>query len=175
MFIPVRSLLSRDTLAEEQPFGGSTVMILLIIVIVMVAICIALYTTLLFLRRRRRERKRVEEQSMPLVGGSRRLTISTNRKSINIYDEKRRLVDPSRPDSPNGVPEITITFPDEEEPSGKRKSGRVVLVRVGETSIGMEPLEQDAPPMYEKEGGRFQSIDLERVGGLKEKPAMSWN
>lgn len=80
----------------------------------------------------------------------------------------------SPPLSPDSVPEIRITFPDEEDESGRQKGGRVVIVRVGEHGIGLEPLRDEQLPAYEKEtGGRFQSIDMDRIGGLKEKS--SWN
>jgi len=66
------------------------------------------------------------------------------------------------------VPEIRITFPDEQDESGRHKSGRVVVVRVGEHSVGLEPLDEEQLPAYEREGG-FHSIDMDRIGGLKEK------
>lgn len=75
-----------------------------------------------------------------------------------------------QPPSPTTeVPEIRITFPEEFDASGKRQSGRVVVVRVGETSIGLEPVVgEEKLPAYETDG-RFQSLDLERIGGLGEK------
>ncbi len=85
------------------------------------------------------------------------------------------LANPNSPPlSPENVPEIRITFPDEQDESGRLKSGRVVVVRVGETSIGLEPLQDEQLPAYEKEGGeRFHSIDMDRIGGLKEKESWS--
>ena len=76
---------------------------------------------------------------------------------------------PSPPPSP--VPEIRITFPDEEDMSGKRTSGRVVVLRIGESgAIGMEPVSHDALPPYQRDDAeRFQSLDLDRIGGLREK------
>jgi len=70
---------------------------------------------------------------------------------------------------PSSPPEIRITFPDEED--AKDKGGRVVVVRVSESgSIGMAPLAQDAlPPYQSSDADRFQSLDLNRLGGLKEK------
>lgn len=81
----------------------------------------------------------------------------------------------SAPPSPSSVPEIRITFPDEQDESGKRKSGRVVVVRVGEHSVGMEPLrEEEQLPAYEREGsGAWEKIDIESIGGLKEKTRLS--
>ena len=80
----------------------------------------------------------------------------------------------SPPLSPDNVPEIRITFPDEQDEAGRRKSGRVVVVRVGETGVGLEPLKEEQLPAYEKETGeRFHSIDMERIGGLKEKSQWS--
>lgn len=92
--------------------------------------------------------------------------------SIHIYHDKpssdRDSSTPSTPGSP--VPEIRITFPEEFDESGKRQSGRVVVVHVGETGIGMEPLKGEKLPAYQVENGRMESVDLERVGGLEEKP-----
>ena len=77
------------------------------------------------------------------------------------------------PSSPplSPVPEIRITFPDEQcEKTGRRKSGRVLVVRVGEKGVGLEPLGEDEQlPAYESEKERYQSLDLDRIGGLKEK------
>lgn len=76
----------------------------------------------------------------------------------------------STPSSPGEIPEIRITFPDEHDETGRPQSGRVVIVRVGENGIGLEPVPDDQLPAYCKEtGDRFDSIDMERVGGLKEK------
>ena len=79
--------------------------------------------------------------------------------------------DASQPNSPTSpVPEIRITFPEEEDEGGKRKSGRVVVVRISETGgVGLEPYNDDHLPPYQKsDAERFQSLDLDRMGGLKE-------
>ncbi len=115
------------------------------------------------------------------VANHRRLTITTNQSggrspSIYVYDEKSSLTsNPSSPPlSPENIPEIRITFPDEHDESGRPKSGRVVIVRVGEHGVGLEPLRDEQLPAYEKEAGeRFHSIDMERIGGLKEKSSWS--
>lgn len=76
--------------------------------------------------------------------------------------------EPSSPSSP--VPEIRITFPEEEDECGKRRSGRVVVVRISEAGgVGLEPYNDDHLPAYQKsDAERFQSLDLDRMGGLKE-------
>ncbi len=68
------------------------------------------------------------------------------------------------------VPEIRLTFPDDEG-RADQSTGRVVVVHVTETgSIGMSPLQQEPLPPYQRsDAGRFQSIDLDRIGGLREK------
>ncbi|TQS37827.1 hypothetical protein Golomagni_01687 [Golovinomyces magnicellulatus] len=91
-------------------------------------------------------------------------------KNYSIYDEKRLPTSQKSQLTPDSVPEIRITFPDEQDESGRRMSGRVVVVRVGESGIGLEPLrEEDQLPAYEEKGGRFHSIDMDSIGGLKEK------
>lgn len=116
------------------------------------------------------------EAQLPLYekrqSSHRRLTITAmpykGRESVVVYSEKQNLM--RSPDSPTSpVPEIRITFPDEVDESGKRQSGRVVVVRVGEHSVGLEPVQDDLPPYQRDASDRFDSLDLDRIGGLKEK------
>ncbi|KMU90896.1 hypothetical protein CIHG_08552 [Coccidioides immitis H538.4] len=75
---------------------------------------------------------------------------------------------PSPPSSP--VPEIRITFPEEEDTNGTRRPGSVVVVRIGEKGgIGLEPYTESLPPYQANSSDRFQSLDLDRMGGLKDK------
>lgn len=133
---------------------------------------------LLFLRSMRRARKHAEaDGQLPLYekrqSSHNRLTITAmpykGRESVVVYSEKQGLMrsSPGTPTSP--VPEIRITFPDEVDESGKRQSGRVVVVRVGEHSVGLEPVHEDLPPYQRDASDRFDSLDLDRIGGLKEK------
>lgn len=73
------------------------------------------------------------------------------------------------PDSP--VPEIRITFPDEHDDTGCKKEGRVVVVKIGDHgSVGMAPcMDEPAPPYHQAARERLKSLDLERIGGLREK------
>ncbi|KAH6684086.1 hypothetical protein B0J14DRAFT_646001 [Halenospora varia] len=145
---------------------------LLIALMVLVFVALLLVGALYVVRKIRRNRA-IARQSLPQYeprDSHKRLTITTKgRSSVYVYDEKSSMM--NSPQSPplSPVPEIRITFPDEQDESGKRKSGRVVVVRVGDTSVGLEPLpEDDELPAYEK-GERFHSIDMDRIGGLKEK------
>lgn len=147
---------------------------LLISLLVLILLAIVLSGSLLLLRQRRR---RLEQQSrLPLYQNQahqRRLTITQNSRtgSIHVYNEKQDFMQ-SPPLSP--VPEIRITFPEEQDESGKPKAGRVVVVHIGENGgVGLSPARDELPPYQTSETGRFQSLDLERMGGLKEKEETS--
>jgi hypothetical protein len=168
-------LVTRDSGKE----GLSTTHVALIVSLLMlVLIGLVLIGGLMFLRSMRRARKQTEEDGqMPLYekrqSTLRRLTITAmpykGRESVVVYSEKQDLMR-NAPDSPTSpVPEIRITFPDEVDESGKPQSGRVVVVRVGEHSVGLEPVQDDLPPYQRDASDRFDSLDLDRIGGLKEK------
>jgi hypothetical protein len=147
---------------------------LLISLLVLVLFGITLVGALLVLRQQRRRK----QSELPLynTGGKnhRRLTITASQSgrtgSVYVYNEKRDLLENSSSPPASPVPEIRITFPEEEDDSGKRQSGRVVVVHISETGgVGLEPYHEELPPYQSNESGRFQSLDLERMGGLKEK------
>jgi hypothetical protein len=47
------------------------------------------------------------------------------------------------------------------------------VVRMGDTTVGMEPYDE-LPPYERREGeGGFHTLDLEKMGGLKEKEEVS--
>lgn len=161
------ALLARDSSSTEL---SSTVIDLLIALLVLVFILLILTAAIFFMRRRNR-RRALARQQLPLYSEKpsaaqhhRSLTISSSRASSLYYPNEKA------PRSPTAdVPEIRITFPDEHDESGRPRSGRVLLVRVGETSVGLEPMDDEQLPAYEKESSaRFHSIDMDRIGGLKE-------
>ncbi|KAK6950492.1 hypothetical protein Daesc_008820 [Daldinia eschscholtzii] len=136
--------------------------------------------TLLFMVRRAKRERQHQDDTLPQYndikhddGTTRRLTIQTadGRSSILVLNGRPMLNDPNSPPySPNNIPEIHITFPDEEDEQGHNKGGRVVVVRVGETTVGLEPVKEEQLPAYEKESSTgFYSIDMDQIGGLKEK------
>lgn len=71
---------------------------------------------------------------------------------------------------PSTPPAIHLTLPEELEDGTKSASERVVVVSIGEHGeVGLSPLAQEQLPPYQKHAtDRFQSLDLERLGGLKE-------
>lgn len=169
---------------EDSPDITPTMYKLLVALLVLFVVALFLVAGLLFLRRRRRAR---EASELPMHNDKRASTSSTSSHhrrnharpshSIHIYQDKpdtdEKSSRPSTPGSP--VPEIRITFPEEVDDAGKRQSGRVVVVHVGESGVGMSPVEEKLPA-YQEENGRMQSVDLERVGGLveKERKPLGW-
>jgi hypothetical protein len=160
--------------SEEQGTDNS-MKNLLITLVILVAFCLVLGGSLVALKRIRRSRK--EAGTLPSYDAAtrnhNRLTVQTNRDSTFLYSEKQNLIDNSSPMpmSPENVPEIRITFPEEEDKDGRRVSGRVVVVQVGEAGVGfVKPLIQDDLPPYQQNRSeeRFNSIDIDRIGGLKE-------
>lgn len=150
---------------------------LLVALLVLFILALCLVATLLVIRRRRRRNTVTElpmyndkRASSSSIGSHHRRNRARPSHSIHIYQEKPDLDEKSsRPSSPGSpVPEIRITFPEEFDDSGKRQSGRVVVVHVGDSGVGMSPFDEKLPS-YESEAGRMQSVDLERVGGLVEK------
>ena len=169
----LRTIYRRD---DDDGELSPTTINLAIALLALVLFASSLVGVLLVIRRRRRLRKQSE---LPLYNDKganhRRLTITATpygggSDAVYVVDEKRNLVDNSLSPPSSPIPEIRITFPEEEDDSGKRKSGRVVLVRIGEKGgVGLEPCDEDLPPYRPDNSDRFQSLDLDRMGGLKEK------
>jgi hypothetical protein len=167
----------RFIVAREEKKGGvdPNVVSLVVSLLVLVVLGLGLVAALFFLRSVRKAKREAE---LPLYekrqSNHRRLTITATpfgkgRESVIVYEEKQDLMANSSSPPPSPVPEIRITFPDEVDEAGKKQSGRVLVVRVGEHSVGLEPLEDDLPPYQRDASDRFDSLDLDRIGGLKEK------
>ncbi|KAK2592898.1 hypothetical protein QQS21_009393 [Conoideocrella luteorostrata] len=175
--IPSFSTISRR--GEDGPDN----MINLMIILLGLVFFALLLSSLLFIFFRRRRLQRLRNGSLPTYEDAKQmqnphgLTIETthNGRSSIYYigrDGQPMLQNPkSPPHSPDNVPQIHITFPDEHDDDGHTKSGRVLVVRVGDNAaVGLEPMQEEQLPAYEKEAkGQFQSIDMDRIGGLKEK------
>lgn len=192
----VRSLLARDSDAPEDTDDGSDHMInLMLIILGLVFFALILVSILFLFRRASRIKQQRASDMLPsyydaahleagnknFAGGNgnnhRGLTIETThngRSSIVVIgrDGHPMLANPnSPPHSPDNVPEIHITFPDEHDDNGRVQNGRVLVVRVGDNAtVGLEPMHDEQLPAYEKEAkGQFYSIDMDQIGGLKEK------
>jgi len=178
-----------DSLKKMVARDGTTndsVINLLIAVLSLIFFALLLVALLFLLRRMRRQRQmRAEvlpqyyDVDLKRTHNHRGLTIQTGkmdngRSSVVVIsrDGQPMLANPqSPPHSPDNVPEIHITFPDEHDEHGRPQSGRVLLVRVGDNAaVGLEPLHEEQLPAYEKESkSQFYAVDLEKIGGLKEK------
>ena len=166
--------LARRT--DGAPPFDRTMVTLLVVLLVLLIVALFLVAGLLYLRYRRRARRNAElppyseddekrMSSMSTTSSHRRVMVRPS-ESV-LYSEKQSLADNSSSPPPSPLPEIHITFPEEVDDSGKRTSGRVVVVRVGDNGIGLEPVE--GLPAYSSDDKRFESLDLDRIGGLVEK------
>lgn len=171
------------TRSEDGDGSNNMTIALLTTLAILVVLALALMATLIWLRNIRRARKQAEQDAqLPLYEkrqSNRRLTITAmpygkGRESVVVYSEKDDLMSSAASSPTSPVPEIRITFPDEVDESGKRQSGRVVVVRVGEHSVGLEPVNEDLPPYQRDASDRFDSLDLDRIGGLKEKDSKEY-
>jgi hypothetical protein len=164
-------------MASQPPFPPPHLdLVVALLVLVLLALC--LVGMLYFLRRQRQAHKRNILPTHQRCPSQHHLTISAtsflgDAESIYVVDEKRDISNNQSSLTPSPVPEIRITFPDEEDTSGQRQSGRVVVLRIADSgAVGMEPLaKEQLPPYQPTDIGRFQSLDLDRIGGLKEKEA----
>ncbi len=163
---------------------GSKTTVAVVLTLLAVLILVSAALTFFLVRARRRARAATDPEkafgsanSTKKTSNHRRLTVSPTvlccRSSNSIYEKQDLLAhETSPPTSP--LPEIRITFPDELDNAGKRKSGRVVVVRVGDHTLGLEPVSNELPPYERDESCRFESLDLDRIGGLKEKEALEY-
>ena len=200
-FIARRSEVVHPTVTPATTDGGPSDMVInaMIALLSLVFFALVLVAVLVLLRRMRRQQQGQRAgragadpllpqyydavAKRPSGNNHRGLTIHTApsdaaagpRHSVVVIDRatgRPMLANPtSPPHSPDNVPEIHITFPDEHDDQGRRKSGRVVVVRVGDATVGMEPLHGgEQLPAYEKESKtQFYAIDIDHIGGLKEK------
>ncbi|EMC96192.1 hypothetical protein BAUCODRAFT_33532 [Baudoinia panamericana UAMH 10762] len=173
--------LARRNTNKRAPLSH-TIATLLVVLLVLITIALLLTASLLLMRYRRRRSQRQQSSSLHCGDDEKRTSTSSTSshhrrvmvrpsESTIVYQEKQRLIeDSSAPPSPSAeIPEIRLTFPEEYDEAGKRQSGRVVVVHVGETSVGLEPAAEKLPAYGED--ARFQSLDLERIGGLVENKA----
>ncbi|CAH0016504.1 hypothetical protein V2G26_013602 [Clonostachys chloroleuca] len=178
-----RAIMTRDS--ESEPDHKTTI---LLIVLGLCALFLGSVTAFITYRRRQRNLHRMREdalndyqeaklgmyESTTNLNG---LTIETkhNGRASTILirrDSNPMLANPnSPPNSPDNVPEIHITVPDEVDEKGQLRGPRVLVVRVGENAtVGLEPMTEEQLPPYQKDDKNgFYSVDMDQIGGLKEK------
>lgn len=167
----------RDTqdFSDRGP-SNSTMGRLLFVLFILLLLASLCSLVLVMLRRRRLARKQGLLSPYPQKSHRRSMSISNfdaqaRNESIFVYDEKMNLIHNSSSPPSAAIPEIHITFPDDEGNGRKNQNNRVVVVHITDSgSIGMEPLKNEKlPPYQQADADRFQSLDLERIGGLREK------
>ncbi|RMZ79018.1 hypothetical protein DV737_g3657, partial [Chaetothyriales sp. CBS 132003] len=160
----IRHLLARDAVdsGDASTFEVSTGTLVLTF-FALLFLATALSILLLFLRRRRLAREQGLSPAPSYTGHCRSAPMS--RISTCGPNDGVFVCSPSPPLSP--VPEIRVTFPDDDDQLGSQKQGRVVVVHVTDTgSVGMAPLHEEQLPPYQRvDGNGFQSLDLNRIGG----------
>lgn len=174
----LRTIVAR-TVPATAP-DNTFVVNLLIALFVLVFLGLLAFALLVLLRRYRM--KKMGTSPLPRYTDElkrdvnhRRLTIQTGngRSSTIVFskDGQPMLANPQQPPhSPANVPQIHITFPDEHDDQGRAQSGRAFVVRVGDTTVGLEPIHDEQLPAYEKESkSQFYALDIDKIGGLKEK------
>ncbi|KAK0753278.1 hypothetical protein B0T18DRAFT_423867 [Schizothecium vesticola] len=174
----LRTIVAR-TVPATAP-DNTFVVNLLIALFVLVFLSLLAFALLALLRRHRI--KKMGTSPLPRYTDElkrgvnhRRLTIQTGngRSSTIVFnkDGQPMLANPQQPPhSPANVPQIHITFPDEHDDQGRAQSGRAFVVRVGDTTVGLEPIHDEQLPAYEKESkSQFYALDIDKIGGLKEK------
>jgi hypothetical protein len=178
--IHARTTLDPAETEDSSDTNNEKMVDMMLVVLGLVFFALLLVSCLWVLRRARQ--RRMQGEMLPSYYDAKRnhrgLTIETThngRASVLVIgrDGQPMLRSPnSPPHSPDNVPEIHITFPDEHDDHGQRKSGRVLVVRVGDhATVGLEPMQHyEQLPAYEKEAkGQFYSLDMNEIGGLKEK------
>ncbi|KAG5779141.1 hypothetical protein H9Q73_007214 [Fusarium xylarioides] len=184
----ILNLVTRSDMPADSDGSNDNMINLMLGLLGLVFLGLILVAILFLFRRARRQKQQTiqsEEDGLPSYYDSnskrftnhRGLTIETThngRSSVFVVNQDGRpmLANPNSPPySPDNVPEIHITFPDEKDEQGRQQSGRVLVVRVGDNStVGLEPMNEEQLPAYEKEAkGQFYSIDMDQIGGLKEK------
>ena len=150
--------------------SNSTIIILLIILIVLIILSLVLLFTTKHLQRRAKrleaERYRNKGALLPIANPNYIATRSMHHLSLDSGESFRQSFYKQLHSPTLSVPEIRITFPDEDllpaDPTnpGQRVS-RVVVVQVGESGAAYVT----PPPAYDG----FHDVDIVTVGGLKEK------
>ena len=150
----------------------------LTIILVAVCFCTMMAVGALYAVRKYRLVRAMNRQTLPVYNDRNAHGLSIDPPAYSptgitsYYDEKSGLSSPRSPATPvSPVPEIRITFPDDVDEQGRAVKGSVVIVKIGEKGgVGLEPLrDEDQLPKYERDGKKWDEVDMDMIGGLKEK------
>ena len=173
----LKQLLPRDPTGLDDDSDYETHMgSLLFVFFSLLLLGSALSMSLLYLRRKRHARQQALLPTYHPRSHHRSVSVTDiptfgRNDAVFVYDEKMNLIANSSSPPSSSVPEIRVTFPEDEDNNGHSQAGRVVVVHVTDTgSVGMSPLNQEQLPPYQRsDAERFQSLDLDSMGGLREK------
>lgn len=165
---------SYPTLFRRDEYDDSWTPMTLDLLIVLVSLSFAglISVGLLYAVRKYRAHRSARHSVLPSYHSHSRNIHDLHVNASPYYDEKRRNSGSSSPGSgpSSPVPEIRITFPDDVDGQGRQLKGRVVVVRVGEKGgVGLEPVRDEQLPKYERDGKKWDELDMDLMGGLKEK------
>lgn len=183
-----RHIMARTNQPRDNGSSPDQKTTILLVVLGLVALVTLSISGFLLFRRYQRKQQQMRDNSLTSYQEAKLgmyesttnlngLTIETKHHGRSSMITIRRdshpmLANPeSPPNSPDNVPEIHITVPDETDEKGNFKGPRVLVVRVGDNaSVGLEPMnEEQLPPYQKEEKSGFYSVDMDRIGGLKEK------
>jgi len=167
-------IFRRDADDDENSWGGPISMDLTII-LVAIAFCFMLAVGAIYGMRKYKDMKNARRNRLPQYNSKNAHGLSIDPPAYSpsstpaYYDEKSSTSYPSTPVSP--VPEIRITFPDDIDEHGKAVKGSVVIVKIGDRGgVGLEPVRnEDQLPKYERDGKKWDDVDMDLIGGLKER------
>lgn len=170
-------LLSRDSPNDSTVVAPVTVDLLLALLVLVLVMLLAGIILVLVRRRRRLQRTQLLSLGIDTRKSKHRrhnaTTVHTWEHPINsnswLHREKQDFNNTTSGLSPTSpVPEIRITFPEEFDEAGKRTSGRVVVVHVGEQDVGLEPMPVDLPSYQVDSAQRSSSLDMATMGGSRD-------
>ena len=170
----IPALVLRRDVSSSAASMTPTTMHLLIALLVLFAVGFLCVGVLLILRSHRKTKQADTLAECQTYRPSSKIShrrVAATTLPINIYaTQKEMLLDSGEKSPGSPVPEIRITFPEEDDSGHKRSSGRVVVVKISDKGgVGFEPYNDEHLPPYQKSDEKFHSLDLERMGGLKEK------
>jgi len=137
-----------------------------------ILVLISVFCSVLFVIRRVRRARAAAASGLPLHKADIEAGVPSQSASTPsfVQREKEAFLASTYGPSMAAAPVIHLTLPEELEDGSKWAAARIVVVNVGDRGeVGLSPLEHEQLPAYQETSqDRFESLDLERLGGLKE-------